>query len=138
VIDFADWLKEKRACIEAVKWAKGKTAAQAYAECARGDWMLWTARRLFDDKRVALAACDCAEPAIEARRAWARGEATIEQVRLAAAAAASAAASADASAATAAKAARAASLRASADIVRRHFSLAEFLAALENSAVEAL
>jgi hypothetical protein len=156
--------------------------------------MAWLAGRLFPRKRVVLAICDCVEPAllyvpageerplaaIQTARQWAMGQATIKQVRAAAAAAAASAAAAatraaDAAARAAAAAASAAtaaasaahapprvaagayaasaaaaaasaayaaapraaanafndSLKRSADIMRQHFNLAEFLAALE-------
>jgi hypothetical protein len=93
------------ACPEAIEWAGDRTPEQAWRECPRGDWLLWAAERVGVDRRLlVLAACDCAETAlvhvpdgeerprmaIETARAWARGEATIEEVRAAAGAAAGA------------------------------------------------
>jgi len=115
-------------CDDAVAWMRTQpSAADAWATCERGDWMLWALDRLTEDrKRLVLCCCDVAEPALihvpagETRpaealrvaRSWARGEgATIKEVRAAAWAAAWAAA----------RAAGAASLKASADIVRRHY-----------------
>jgi hypothetical protein len=151
---------------KAVPWVEslpeGTTARQAYQQCQRGDWLLWLWGRLAGPpesdsrKRLVLCACECARTAwewmpeagracIETAEKWARGEATIEQVREAriaasaavayaadAAAAAYAAAAADvASVAVAAVAASvyahapaAARLRVlaqCADIVRRHY-----------------
>jgi hypothetical protein len=206
-MNLADKLRALDACPDAVEWAAGKTAEQAYIECKHGDWMACLAGRLFPRKRVVLAICDCVEPvllyvpageerplaAIQTARQWAMGQATIKQVRAAASAAAAAAAAARAAAAAAtayvatsaayavytaadaaASAARAAasaahappraaagayaaayaaaraayaaayaaapraaanafndSLKRSADIMRQHFSLEEFLAAME-------
>jgi hypothetical protein len=79
----------------------------AWESCPRGDWLLWIAARAgVDRKAIVLAACDCAalalrfvppceqrpRIAIATTRKWARGRATIEQVRAAAYAAAAAAA----------------------------------------------
>ena len=124
---FSELLKSNGACDEACEWVAQRDIATAYAECERADWLLWIFGRMADKlgwptrKQVVLAACACAESAlkhvkpgedrprkaIETARAWVRGEATIEQVRSAAADAASAAA-ADAYAAAAAAAASAA------------------------------
>jgi hypothetical protein len=88
------------------------TARQAWQQCQRGDWMLWLLGRLSGPpesdarKRLVLCAGGCARLAlvhipagedspriaIETGEAWTRGEATIKQVRLAAAAAAASAA----------------------------------------------
>ncbi len=93
------------ACGDARQWAddlRGIPARKAWEACKRGDWLLWLAAKLnVDRKLVVLAACDCARTAlqfvpageerpriaIETAEAWTRGEATIEQVRAAAAAA---------------------------------------------------
>lgn len=37
------------ACQEAVDWAGDRTPEQAWAECQRGDWMLWYASRIGTD-----------------------------------------------------------------------------------------
>jgi hypothetical protein len=98
--DFAKLLRKISACEEACEWAKGKTLAEVWATCERGDWMLWLVGYMNGKKgwatqqQVVLAACDCAELslkyvaagearpriAIETARKWARGEATIEEV----------------------------------------------------------
>ena len=96
------------ACPEAVVWAKDySTLRAAWKVCERGDWMLWLCEKMEGKKgwptrqQVVLVACDCAELslpifekeypndkrprlAIEAARAWANGDGTIEQVRSAA------------------------------------------------------
>jgi len=89
-------LKRLGACEKAVTWYEGRDSAQAWAECGRGDWMLWVADKLnVDCKLIVAATCDCVEPslvhvpdneggprnAIETGRAWVRGDATLEDVR---------------------------------------------------------
>ena len=90
-------------CREALVWARAQPSyAKAWRACRRGDWLLWLAARVGVDRRlIVLAACDCARlslryvpagddrsrVAIETAERWARGEATIEEVRAAAAAA---------------------------------------------------
>jgi hypothetical protein len=134
-----------RPCSEARRWIRSQsgTAYALWRRCDRGDWLLWLAARAGVDRRlVVLAVCDCAETAlvhaspgedrprfaIETARRWARGDATIGEVRAAAydAAAADAAAAYYAAAYAAyaayyaaAYAARSASLTESARIVRR-------------------
>ena len=139
---FENLLHELDACSLAVEWAHGKTLHVVWNTCNRGDWLLWLAGKMADKKgwptrkQLVLAACACAEQAlkyvpkseerpkkaIQIARAWARGKATIEEVRNAADAA-YAAYAADAAyaayAASAAYAAYAASLKDSADIVRK-------------------
>jgi hypothetical protein len=123
------------ACEEACAWAGERTLAQAWAECERGDWMIWLATRQhwMDDRELRGFACDCAERvlplfekqhpddtrprvAIETARRYARGEATEEE--LAAAEAAAGAAWAAAGAAGAAGAAARAAARAAASAAR--------------------
>jgi hypothetical protein len=124
------------ACPTAVTWAKGqRTWRRAWANCDRGDWLLWAAERIDIDRTlITRAACDCARKAlkyvpggeerpriaIETAEAWCRGEATIEEVRASAdyadsaASASGASADAAASGASADAAASAASAAASA------------------------
>jgi hypothetical protein len=100
-----DRIRGLHPCHDAVAWLGDRDPATAWAECRRGDWLLWLAARAGVDRRlVVLAACDCVEPAlvhvpagelrpaeaIRVARAWARGEATLEEVERAAAAAYSA------------------------------------------------
>jgi len=156
---FADKLVDLHACEEAREWVGTRSLVKAWEECERGDWMLWLAARNVVyggalHRTVVLAAVECARPALkfvpagekrpaEALRvaaAWARGKATIEQVRSAAdAAAAAASAHADAAyapaaaavyaayapaaAASAYDAARKDSLARSARIVRKHIKV---------------
>ena len=110
--DFASLLASDRldACNQAREWAKGKSLAEVWKTCHRGDWMLWLAARYGDVplKTIVAIACDCAEPAlafttdprpaatIAVVRLWLKDEATIEEVRAAADAANAAYVAADA------------------------------------------
>jgi len=122
-----DQLVAIAACRDAVEWVGTRPIEQAWAECERGDWMLWLSGKInIDRKLIVLAACACAEPAlafvpagedrprraIEVARAWCADAATLDDVR--AAAAAAAAAYAAAYAANAADAAYAAAAAAAA------------------------
>jgi len=100
-------LKEMGTCGNALAWCKGyKSLAEAWADCQRGDWMLWLLGELSDKpesvshKKLVLVACQCARlalpyakegelrplRAIEVTEAWARGDEGIrrEDVRKAA------------------------------------------------------
>ena len=106
-MDFQKLLKDLNACNEAVEWCEGKTLTQSWSECQRADWMLWLCSKMIekngwpDRKTLVLAACLCAETAlkfwekkhptdnrphiaIETARRWARGEATLDEVKAAA------------------------------------------------------
>ncbi len=104
-------LRAKNACREAIDWLGTRDLALAWYECERGDWMIWGLRTLGCDDRKTWCniAADCAERvlpiyeardpgdtrprvAIETLRKWLAGEATLDQVRAAAAVAAAAAA----------------------------------------------
>ena len=94
-------LVEIDACKEAIVWTKGKSLTEAWATCRRGDWMLWLVGNQAGKpgwatrQRVVLAICSCIElalkyvpkeedrprQAIETMRRWARGEATLVEVR---------------------------------------------------------
>ena len=138
------------ACETVIDWAKGKSLAEVWSACHRGDWMLWLAARYGDvpQKTIVAIACDCAEPAlaftsdprpaecIAVVRRWLKDEATISDVRAAAHAAyaahaahaayaayAAGAAGAAAYAADAAGAAWAESLQFSADICRKYIQV---------------
>lgn len=86
-----DQLRDLGACSDAIAWVGDRDLAAAWAECQRGDWMLWLAARFGVDRRL------------------------IEEVRTAAAAAYAAAYAADA---YAADATRTRSLADCADLVR--------------------
>jgi len=95
-------LRSLRACEESVKWAaellEGTTLQQAWDLCPRADWLLWLlARTGAERKLLTLAACACARTAlpfvaasedrpriaIEWTESWARGEASMGEVRAA-------------------------------------------------------
>ena len=98
---FAALLVELNACPEAREWASGKSLAVVWKTCKRGDWLLWLCGKMADKpnwptrEEVVLAACDCAElslkyvpegeerprKCIETTRAWASGNATLDEVR---------------------------------------------------------
>lgn len=95
MLELQDTLRSLGACSEARKWAADyKTAADAWQNCRRGDWMLWLLGKVSGGpgsdarRRLVLAACECARlslhhapdgedrprRAIEVVEAWARGE----------------------------------------------------------------
>ena len=145
---FSELLSNLGACSDARAWARGKDLHTVWTTCERGDWLLWLCGKMVDQaarptrKELVLATCACAETvlpfvnvgddrprlAIETARAWARGEASVKEVKAKAAyyayysanSAYYAANSAANSANSAADAAdvRTASLARSADIVR--------------------
>ncbi len=97
---YINLLQRLNACHDAIAWCGDRGSEQAWRECERGDWLLWIAVRLgiVDRRTVVAAACDCAElgrpywrcedvdvlaACLGTTRAWCRGEATIEQVRVA-------------------------------------------------------
>jgi len=104
-----DELLKLRACADAVEWvADQPSAAAAWCNCERGDWMLWLLGRLSGKpgsakrKRLVLCCCQCARLAlthvpagedrprlaIETAERWAREEGpTLSDVRAASAAA---------------------------------------------------
>jgi len=122
---FDELLHDLRACSEARDWARNKDLHEVWVTCERVDWLLWLAGRMAGApgwptrNQIILAACACAETAlkfvpegelrprlaIEAARAFVRGDANIEDVRVARRAAAAYAAAAYAAAADAAYAA---------------------------------
>ena len=73
-LPYIDRIADLGACSEALDWLRAERhpdLATAWAVCPCGDWMLWLAGRLAGPpghpSRVllVLAACDCAEPALE-------------------------------------------------------------------------
>src|SRR5882672_9978527 len=119
---FSTLLKKLGACEEAVEWSAGKSLKETWEQCERGDWLLWLVGYMVGKEgwpirqQLVLAACACAETslkyvskgedrprlAIETARKWARGEASIVEVR---------------------QAAWSAALKEYADIVRKQFNL---------------
>ena len=134
-------LLELNACDDAQRWAEGKTLAEVWATCRRGDWMLWLATRYGDvpRKTIVAIACGVAEPALihatdprpaeclAVVRRWLKDEATLEEVKAADAAGAAAMWAADAAWAAAAWAADAAAreeyLKFSADVCRKYIQV---------------
>jgi hypothetical protein len=104
--EFMQLLDSLYACSEAKEWAQGKSFHVFWTTCKRGDWLLWLCGTMAGKKgwptrkQIVLAACGCAETApkyvkadedrpriaIKTARQWARGKATLQQVRDAAAA----------------------------------------------------
>jgi hypothetical protein len=159
--EFTKLCSSKGACPEGMAWIKGKSFAKFWKTCERADWMLWIVGRMAGEngwpthQDIVLVSCLCAETAlpifekkypkddrprkaIEAARAWAKGDLDIKEVRkarraaadaaYAAAAAAAAAHAADAAAAYAAAAAayayaRADALRKMCAIVRENLKV---------------
>jgi len=124
----------QHACGDALQWAATKPDADtAWAECERGDWMLWLLGALAGSpssdsrKKLVFCVCACARlalrhvpegelrplAAIETAERWSRGEATLNEVRNAS--------DASAYAANAADAARNSTLKTCANIVRQHY-----------------
>jgi len=142
-----DLLTRLNACTEAVVWAETQPdLATAWNACERGDWMLWLAGRVAVKREdVVLAACacarsalvhvpageDCPRVAIETAERWARGEATLHEVRAAAGAAEASAWAAEAAAWSAGAAGRTQSLAHSAALVRGIIPASAIVAAVE-------
>src|SRR5690242_11317253 len=98
--EFSKLLTRLRACTEAREWAEGKSIAETWQQCERGDWLLWLCGNMANKEgwptrqQVVLAACACARTAlrfvkegeerplraIETAEKWARGEATFQEV----------------------------------------------------------
>lgn len=91
-----EYLRSVDACEEAIAWVGDRTLARAWAECERGDWLLWLAHHAGVDRRLfVIAATDCAalalpyagddvairEGVIAECYAWAHGERSDEEIR---------------------------------------------------------
>ncbi len=69
--EFSQLLRDIGACADARAWAKGKSLAEVWEQCERGDWLLWLCGRMVDKdgwptrKELVLAACACAETALK-------------------------------------------------------------------------
>ena len=88
------FLTARSACRDAMDWLGNRDSDQMWADCQRSDWLLWWAGQTVPRQDLVLAACDCAETAlqfvpagehrpalaIETARRWAQGEATLEEV----------------------------------------------------------
>jgi hypothetical protein len=115
---YIDKIAQIGACETAIDWLKAQnhpTLQAAWDVCDRGDWMLWVVGKVDhsepwskERKPLVLCACDCARTSlpytkdphvrvcIETIEAWCRGEATKDQVELAAAGASDASDASDA------------------------------------------
>ena len=108
-MQFHDLLVALGACREFLDWSAGKSLREFWQGCERADWMLWLCGKMMNmpdwptRREVVLAACSCAETvlslyenkrsgqsdprtAIDTARAWANGNASVEEVRRAVAA----------------------------------------------------
>ena len=131
--EFRQLLERLDACEDALAWIGERDLRTAWAECERGDWMLWLICERqhemgIDDRALYRIACDCSEAAlvnatpgddrprlaIEARRGWLVGTVTDEELKAACAAAESAESAAESAASAAAEPAARAAARAAA------------------------
>jgi hypothetical protein len=112
---FNQYLESLKACSAAIKWAGDKTIEQVVADCHRGDWLLWLAKKCgVELQPLTLAKAHCANTvrhlmtdersikAVDVAIAFGEGRATRDELDTSAyakaAAAAAAAAAADAAA----------------------------------------
>jgi hypothetical protein len=104
---FKEYLKSLNACQPAVEWAGDKPIEQVVAECHRGDWLLWLAKKCgVELQPLTLAKGHCANTvrhlmtderslkAVDVAIAFGEGKATREELDTAAADAYAAAADA--------------------------------------------
>ena len=108
LMSLRDQLQQMEACPLAIEWVGDRDITTAWAECHRGDWMLWLAARVLDRPLLVRAACACAREAlvhvpdgedrprvaIDTAEAWVCGDVELQEFRAAAGAAAEAAAEA--------------------------------------------
>lgn len=98
---FDELLRNLNACVDAQIWARGRTIEQVVAECPRGDWLLWLARKVdVGLQPLTLVKGHCANTvrhlmqeeqsvkAVDTAIAFGEGRATWEELTAAAAAAA--------------------------------------------------
>ena len=92
-----DLLKQHSACQEAVTWCDEQTIEESWANCHRGDWMLWIYAKLYPDniKELALAKGHCANTvshlmkderstkAVDAAIAFGNGEISLKELKIA-------------------------------------------------------
>jgi len=109
-------LEKLSACRDSIEWAGERTVQEAWAECHRGDWMLWFYAKKYPEniRPLTLAKGHCANTvrhlmkdersiaAVDAAIAFGEGKTTKEELKIDASAASAAYASADAAAAASA------------------------------------
>ena len=134
---FKEYLKSVNACQPAIDWAGDKPVEQVVAECHRGDWLLWLAKKCgVELQPLTLAKGHCANTvrhlmtderstrAVDVAIAFGEGRATRQELDTASSAAADAAytasSAASSAAAYAANAAYAAAQQETADICRKY------------------
>lgn len=118
---FKQYLESLKACAAAIKWAGDKPIEQVVADCHRGDWLLWLAKKCgVELQPLTLAKGHCANTvrhlmsdersvkAVDVAIAFGEGRATRDELDAATAAAYAATAAAYAAARTAAYASAAA------------------------------
>jgi len=76
-----DLFKQKkiRACEEGLEWLGDRTLAEMWAECERGDWMLWTYRQLYPNNIRELTAYAAAAGADYAYAAYIYGADSVRE-----------------------------------------------------------
>lgn len=93
-MNLTDWLQSSGACNEGLQWARGLSPQEAWEQCNRPDWMLWSLEELgYADQRVSREfACWCvrqvwelltdprSRTAVEVAERYARGEATAAEL----------------------------------------------------------
>ena len=139
---FKQYLESLKACDDAIEWAGDKPIEQVVAECHRGDWLLWLAKKCgVELQPLTLAKGHCANTvrhlmsdersvkAVDVAIAFGEGRATRDELDTYADAAADAAAAAYASAYPADAAAIAAAHAAAADAAADAAAYAAYTAA---------
>ncbi len=97
-MSYKKFLEQHGACKDAIDWVGDRTLDETWLVCERADWMFWILPKLSDrltHEQIVLLVCECVETvlhlipedenrprrAIEVTKAWANGNATIEEVR---------------------------------------------------------
>lgn len=96
--ELRDYLTGRRACQLAMDWLGDRDLETTWRECERADWLLWLVGPRIPRTDLVWLACQCARTAlvyvpegedrprlcVETAERWARGEASIVEVRAAA------------------------------------------------------